>query len=87
MAPPLTKDPPFADYFVRTASQRTPGRWRRSPTPDEGGRGSSPRREGERGGWTDRFGDVILHLFSQDLRDYYRLEDIWRTGRVVLRVQ
>ena len=33
------------------------------------------------------FGDVILHLFSRELRDYYRLEDVWRAGKVMLRVQ
>lgn len=31
------------------------------------------------------FGDVILHLFSPDRRSYYRLEDLWGKGKVVLR--
>ena len=33
------------------------------------------------------FGDVILHLFSPDRRDYYRLEDLWGQGKVLLRLQ
>jgi ribosome-associated protein len=33
------------------------------------------------------YGDVVLHLFSPALRDYYRLEDLWRTGQVLLHLQ
>lgn len=33
------------------------------------------------------FGDVIVHLFSPDRRDYYRLEDLWSKGRILLRLQ
>jgi ribosome-associated protein len=32
-------------------------------------------------------GDVILHIFSPNLREYYRLEDLWREGRVLLHMQ
>jgi ribosome-associated protein len=32
-------------------------------------------------------GDVVIHLFSPDQRDYYRLEDLWSQGRVLLRLQ
>ncbi len=32
------------------------------------------------------FGDLIVHLFSPEKRDYYDLEDLWRDARVVLRV-
>ena len=47
------------------------------------------RIEGEPGdGWMlVDFGDVILHLFSPDRRDYYRLEELWSDGKVVLRLQ
>lgn len=33
------------------------------------------------------FGDVILHLFSPDRRDYYRLEELWAQGKVLVRLQ
>jgi ribosome-associated protein len=33
------------------------------------------------------FGDVVVHLFSPDRRTYYRLEDLWVKGKVVLRLQ
>lgn len=33
------------------------------------------------------FGDVIVHLFSPDRRDYYRLEELWNQGKVLLRLQ
>lgn len=33
------------------------------------------------------YGDVILHLFSPTLRDYYRLEDLWRDGQVLVHMQ
>lgn len=33
------------------------------------------------------FGDVVLHLFSPDQRNYYRLEELWSEGKVLLHVQ
>lgn len=33
------------------------------------------------------FGDVILHLFSPDRREYYRLEELWSQGKVVIHLQ
>jgi ribosome-associated protein len=47
------------------------------------------RIEGEPGdGWMlVDFGDIILHLFSPDRRDYYRLEELWNEGKVLLRLQ
>ncbi len=32
-------------------------------------------------------GDVVVHLFSPDRRDYYRLEQLWDRGKVLVRVQ
>ncbi len=47
------------------------------------------RKEGEaRDGWlVVDYGDVVVHLFSPDQRDYYRLEELWSEGKVLLRVQ
>ena len=33
------------------------------------------------------YGDLILHLFSPDRRSYYRLEELWNQGKVLLHVQ
>lgn len=33
------------------------------------------------------FGDIVLHLFSPDRRDYYRLEELWSRGKVLVRLQ
>jgi ribosome-associated protein len=44
------------------------------------------RQEGKKeSGWMLLdFGDVIVHIFSPDKREYYRLEDLWgRTSPVV----
>lgn len=47
------------------------------------------RKEGlARDGWmVVDYGDVVVHLFSSDQRDYYRLEELWGEGKVLLRVQ
>ncbi len=29
------------------------------------------------------FGDVIVHIFNQEKRDYYALEELWHDGKVV----
>ena len=33
------------------------------------------------------FGDLIVHVFSPDKREYYSLEDLWTDAHVVLRLQ
>jgi len=32
------------------------------------------------------YGDVVVHLLSPEQRDYYRLEELWAEGTVVLRL-
>jgi ribosome-associated protein len=32
------------------------------------------------------YGDVVVHLFSQEVRDYYDLEELWKEGRIVVRM-
>jgi ribosome-associated protein len=40
------------------------------------------------GGWLVLdFGSVVVHLFAPDIRDYYRLEELWSEGKVLLRLQ
>lgn len=47
------------------------------------------RREGQpASGWVVvDFGPVIVHLFAQEVRDYYKLEELWQEGKVLLRLQ
>jgi ribosome-associated protein len=33
------------------------------------------------------YGDVVVHLFSPDMREYYDLEELWSDGKVLLRMQ
>jgi ribosome-associated protein len=41
-----------------------------------------------RAGWLlVDYGSLVVHLFATDLRNYYRLEDLWHEGKVVVRVQ
>ncbi len=48
-----------------------------------------PRVEGSPDeGWVlVDFGDVILHLFSPERRQYYQLEDLWGKGKILVRLQ
>ncbi len=51
--------------------------------------GIHPRVEGvSQDGWVlIDVGDVVVHLFSPERRDYYRLEDLWSHGKVLLHLQ
>ena len=33
------------------------------------------------------YGDIVVHLFDVDLRRYYKLEELWDEGKVLLKVQ
>jgi ribosome-associated protein len=85
----ISRTATFTDYFVIATAQ--------SPLQfdalsdylerDLGPQGISLRhREGSpENGWVLLdFGDLIVHLFSEDQRAYYRLEELWgRTSTVV----
>ena len=32
------------------------------------------------------YGDVIVHLFTEEMREYYDLEELWSKGNVVVKV-
>ncbi len=82
---------PFADYFVicnGTSDRMLDGLARAAL---DAGRAHKihGRVEGSaRSGWVlIDFGDVVVHLFTPDMRDYYRLEDLWSEGKTLLHVQ
>jgi len=33
------------------------------------------------------FGSVIVHCFAQETRDFYKLEELWKEGKILLRLQ
>jgi ribosome-associated protein len=32
-------------------------------------------------------GDIIVHIFSPNRRNYYKLEDLWSQGKILLHLQ
>lgn len=83
----------FTDYFVicSGASERTlralSEEIRLQMKRDYDGLLGSVEGEAESGWILVDFGDVIVHLFSEPVRRYYRLEEFWGNGRVVVRLQ
>lgn len=82
----------FADYFVICSGTSA----RMLQTLQESAleevkkkHGTGGRVEGiSQDGWMlADFGNVILHVFSPEQRDYYRLEDLWSDGKVLLHLQ
>jgi len=82
---------PVADYFVICSgtSDRMLDALARTALTAGRERKIHGRMEGNaRSGWILLdFGDVIVHLFTPDQRDYYRLEDLWADGITLLHVQ
>ena len=82
----------FTDYFVlcNGTSDRMLDALAKTVVDDMRGQHKKKGRlEGEsRDGWlVVDYGDVVVHLFSPDQRDYYQLEELWNEGKVLLRVQ
>ena len=43
---------------------------------------------GSRDGWiVADLEDIVIHFFSPELRNYYKLEQLWSKGRVILNLQ
>ncbi|MGE5124252.1 MAG: ribosome silencing factor [Acidobacteriaceae bacterium] len=82
----------FADYFVICSgtSDRMLNALAKSVLEYlELGYHVSAKIEGEpRDGWIlIDAGDIIIHIFSPEQRNYYKLEDLWSQGKVLLHVQ
>lgn len=87
----ISRVAPFADYFV-IASAVNPRQMRALiDTLDKelGKDGVRPRhQEGAvDSGWVLLdYGEIVVHLFSPELREYYGLEELWRSATPVVRV-
>jgi ribosome-associated protein len=33
------------------------------------------------------FGDLVIHVFAPEQRAFYRLEELWSTGKELIRIQ
>jgi len=80
---------PIADYFVIVSgtSERQLRALLEAVQGIESGR--PPRVEGDpASGWilVDH-GSVVTHLFSQERRAFFGLEEVWRAARVIVRLQ
>lgn len=83
---------PFADYFVITAgaNERQLRAITRTVTERMAEAGiRAHRSEGTAaGGWIVLdFGEVLVHIFSADQREFYRLEDLWAEAPTLLAIQ
>jgi ribosome-associated protein len=83
---------PFADYFVICSGSSNRMLQSLADAAVDGVRNRHRFRGRVEGEPTDGwilidFGDVILHLFSPDRRDYYHLEELWSEGKVLLHLQ
>ena len=83
---------PFADYFIiLTAGTDRQTRALRDDMVKrlkEVGVNMSNREGRSDSGWMLLdFGDVIVHIFSQEKRDFYRLEELWERAPEVIRIQ
>jgi ribosome-associated protein len=82
----------LADYFVLCNADSTPQFSAILDEIEERTRaiGSRPLHvEGEpKSGWVlIDYGAVVIHVFDPELRGYYRLEELWKDARLVVRVQ
>jgi ribosome-associated protein len=83
---------PFTDYFVITAgaNERQLRAINRIIAERMAEAGVRPQRvEGApASGWIVLdFGDVLVHIFSEELREFYRLEDLWAEAPTLLAIQ
>lgn len=81
----------FADYFVictGTSDRMLDALAEETEQKAKKNFGLNGRIEGApSSGWiVVDLGDVVVHLFSPEQRDYYRLEELWSRGKVLVRL-
>lgn len=82
---------PMADYFVicHAGSERQLNALVEAASAIREDGGPPPRVEGDpASGWVlIDHGGVVTHVFSADKREFYDLENVWKTARTVVRLQ
>jgi ribosome-associated protein len=82
----------FTDYFVLcsgTSDRMVDSLAQAAAETGDQLTGLKPKVEGHpSSGWVlVDMGDIVVHLFSPDQRDYYQLEQLWERGKILLRLQ
>jgi ribosome-associated protein len=83
----------FSDYFIICSGESEPQIRALSQAVLRSAREADNRRpKGVEGqpvdGWVlVDFGDVVVHLFNTEAREYYDLESLWHQSHVVIRMQ
>ncbi|MFT5193220.1 MAG: ribosome-associated protein [Cellvibrionaceae bacterium] len=82
----------IADYFLLCTSTnerqlRAIAEAVREDAKEKGDTGGAKVEGDFRSGWVlVDFGDVMVHVFSEEKRSYYNLEELWHEGKVVIRM-
>jgi ribosome-associated protein len=79
---------PFADYFVvchGTSERQVRSLAEAVESEVREATGQKPRKEGQLGAeWILLdYGDVLVHVFSPDARDFYRLDRLWGDAAMI----
>ena len=82
----------LADYFVLCNAESTP-QFRaileevETQVKAAGGRRLHVEGEASSGWVLLDYGAVVVHIFDPELRAYYKLEELWKEARLVVRIQ
>ena len=82
----------LADYFVLCNAESTP-QFRaileevETRVKAAGGRRLHVEGEASSGWVLLDYGAVVVHIFDPELRAYYKLEELWKEARLVVRIQ
>lgn len=82
----------LADYFILCNAESKPQFGAILEEVDKRVKAAGGRRlhvEGDAdSGWVLLdYGTVVVHIFDPELRSYYKLEELWKEARLVVRIQ